>query len=664
MVYCGKPSKGCSNCRERKVRCDQREPGCGQCEKRQQQCPGYRNLVDLMFRDESSHVIKKAAKTKARGRLKNAQASSAGSSTENTVASTGPETSDPNPGTAVRSGIRRHQYPPRPMDATMQTMTIRHRQRQIRWPSSSDESDDDDDDDIDGLSPSSPENGYWSKAPQARPLYSLSPSYQERGTAFFFSRYVSMDENACHQNYDFIFDVWRPASMLPSRQADGVMASIAAVGLAGLSHLTMCPEMMDWSRQSYGAALQMTNDALRDPVEAVKDTTMLSILVLGTYEMLSGRTNQTVRAWQNHLNGASALAKMRGLSQFRTRAGARMFMMLTQIVLINCMQRDMPMPQSLIDLRNQLGMLSGGTDPGWRLSGPIYKVMQLRYEINSGKLNQTADVINQLSKVDQDFADIIADLPETWKYRSVKLATAHPAVFDGHRCDVYATLGLASTWNGVRSIRMMVHETILGELFKCFHGQHIMLWPYEAKLQLAKSVELLEKLCDTVLASIPQHFGVVNFRDAMVGGGGSASAIVPATRSPSRIVRSPSITAPSSSPPSVADSPHSPRFFNGPTLHDPTHAKGLNNDAERFMTLASASNTIVWPLYLVGVSSCCTQEVKDFVVDRLKAILEESGLLQAHGVALMVRDKEVYVPWSDVSWNRMPQTHLSSDLIV
>lgn len=49
------------------LQCDQREPGCGQCEKRQQKCPGYRNLVDLMFRDESSHVIKKAnAKSRKR----------------------------------------------------------------------------------------------------------------------------------------------------------------------------------------------------------------------------------------------------------------------------------------------------------------------------------------------------------------------------------------------------------------------------------------------------------------------------------------------------------------------------------------------------------------------------------------------------------------------
>ncbi|EFQ33278.1 hypothetical protein CGRA01v4_07014 [Colletotrichum graminicola] len=663
MVYCGKPSKGCSVCRERKVRCDQKEPGCGQCEKRQQQCPGYRNLVDLMFRDESSHVIKKAAKTKARGRLKtsgticDAESSENAPATTSTSTGTDPESSGPNSRPTAKPGARR-QYQFLPLVVGTQKVAIRHRPRQARWASSS-ESDDDDDD----LLPS-PVEEIRPATQRATPLYSLSPSYQERGTAFFFSRYVSVDENACHLNYDFIFDIWRPASMLPDRQVDGVMASMTAVGLAGLSHLTMRPELMDWSRRSYGTALQLTNDALRNPVEALKDTTMLSILILGTYETLSGRSSQTVRAWQNHINGASALAKMRGLKQFTTRAGARMFVMLTQIVLINCMQKDMPMPQPLIELRNQLGLLSGGTDVNWRISGPIYKVMQLRYDINSGKLSQTAEIIDQLLKVDREFADIISDLPEHWKYRPVKLSKPHPAVFGGYHCDAYPNLGLAATWNGVRSIRLMVHETIVGELFKCFPGQHITAWPYEAKLQLANSAAFLEKLRDAVMASAPQHFGVVSFKDAMSEGGGSATAVITANKSPTHIVLSP-LTSTLSTPPASVDGPtRRPAVFNGPTLHDPAHMKGRSDNAERFMTLASATNTVVWPLYLVGVSSCGTEQVKTYVVERLQAILEESGLLQARGVALMVRDKEVCIPWADVAWDQMPRTQIPSDLLV
>ncbi|KAK1980558.1 hypothetical protein LZ30DRAFT_122377 [Colletotrichum cereale] len=664
MVYCGKPSKGCSSCRERKIRCDQKEPGCGQCEKRQQQCPGYRNLVDLMFRDESSHVIKKAAKTKGRGRLKNVHASGTilnAQSSENppttTTAGTDLESSHPTSRPAAEPGARR-QRQSRPSAVVTRNVAIRHRPRQGRWASSS-ESDDDDD----SLLPS-PEEENWPATQQGTPLYSLSPSYQERGIAFFFSRYVSVDEKACNVNYDFVFDIWRPASMLPDRQADGVMASMIAVGLAGLSHLTMCPEMMDWSRRSYGTALQMTNDALRNPAEAIKDTTMLSILILGTYETLSGRSSQTVRAWQNHIHGASTLAKMRGLKQFTTRAGARMFVMLTQIVIINCIQKDMPMPQPLIELRHQLGLLSGGTDANWRISGPVYKVLQLRYDINSGKLSQTADIIDQMSKVDREIADIISELPELWKYRPVKLSKPNPAVFDGYRCDVYPNIGLASTWNGVRSIRLMVHETIIGELFKCFPDQHIMAWPYEAKLQLANSVAFLEKLCDAVIASAPQHFGIVNFKDAISEGGGSATAVIAANKSPAHVVLPPTTSASSTPPPTADDAARRPAVFNGPTLHDPVHMKGRSDNAERFMALASSTNTLVWPLYLVGVSSCGTKEVKMYVVERLQAILEESGLLQARGVPLMVRDKEVCIPWVDVPWDQMPRTQIPSDLLV
>ncbi|KAJ6160495.1 hypothetical protein N7470_003891 [Penicillium chermesinum] len=60
MVYCGKPSKGCGQCRSRKIRCDQVRPACSQCIRAKRECPGYRDQLALMFRDESSSVMKKA----------------------------------------------------------------------------------------------------------------------------------------------------------------------------------------------------------------------------------------------------------------------------------------------------------------------------------------------------------------------------------------------------------------------------------------------------------------------------------------------------------------------------------------------------------------------------------------------------------------------------
>ncbi|KAE8441872.1 hypothetical protein EG329_004227 [Mollisiaceae sp. DMI_Dod_QoI] len=53
MVYCGKPSKACGECRLRRTKCDYKKPSCSQCMRAGRTCIGYRDPSDLMFRDES-----------------------------------------------------------------------------------------------------------------------------------------------------------------------------------------------------------------------------------------------------------------------------------------------------------------------------------------------------------------------------------------------------------------------------------------------------------------------------------------------------------------------------------------------------------------------------------------------------------------------------------
>ncbi|KAJ0417845.1 hypothetical protein BJY00DRAFT_195775 [Aspergillus carlsbadensis] len=60
MVYCGKPSPGCGRCRTRRLKCDEARPSCSQCVRAETECPGYRNTLDLRFRDQSDEVIGKA----------------------------------------------------------------------------------------------------------------------------------------------------------------------------------------------------------------------------------------------------------------------------------------------------------------------------------------------------------------------------------------------------------------------------------------------------------------------------------------------------------------------------------------------------------------------------------------------------------------------------
>src|SRR5699024_3357015 len=102
--------------------------------------------------------------------------------------------------------------------------------------------------------------------------------------------------------------------------------------------------------------------------------------------------------------GAAALATMRGAGQFRTRAGTRMFIMLCHTVLISCVRSGLPMPQSMVDLRNQLWHLTDTRGPIWRVVDTLYNALQVRHDITSGKVVGVDAIVEKLSGVEDQFA--------------------------------------------------------------------------------------------------------------------------------------------------------------------------------------------------------------------------------------------------------------------
>jgi hypothetical protein len=49
-------SRGCQQCRTRKVKCDQGRPRCQRCQKRGERCTGYRDESSLIFRSENEKM--------------------------------------------------------------------------------------------------------------------------------------------------------------------------------------------------------------------------------------------------------------------------------------------------------------------------------------------------------------------------------------------------------------------------------------------------------------------------------------------------------------------------------------------------------------------------------------------------------------------------------
>ena len=479
-------------------------------------------------------------------------------------------------------------------------------------------------------------------------------SLHDRGISFFFARYVATD-HGCYQNYDFIYDVWKPNKVVGTGAdtTDCITASMTAVGLTSLSKLTRCPETMRQARNSYTVALGLANAALSNPVEATKDSTMLAVLILGTYEFVSGRTPQTISAWQHHVNGAATLASMRGGAQFRTKAGARMFIMLCHTVLISCVRSGLPMPQSMVDLRNELWHLTDTRGPVWRVVDTLYNALQVRHDIKSGKIVGVTATVESLCAVEDQFAALVSDMPPSWVYRSAELSRPHPAVL-GNSCHIYKGLTQATTWNGIRTMRMLVQETIVETL--CGSVEDPTMLPPDQQRQLVKAMKLIQMLGEAFVASVPQHFGIVSGRDIMRSSAGqqTVTPISPAEL-PQRILSS--SLKPKALPSSTATTPSAENASSNrkPTLVDPTQSTGHERGAERFLTLATASHTIIWPLYTVGMSSSSTPEMLAYALDRLEAIYRETGFDQARIVSDTIKEQVHTLMWDQIPTSKLPE---------
>lgn len=513
-----------------------------------------------------------------------------------------------------------------------------------------------------------------SASPPITRMYSLAPSFRERGTAYFFSRYVTIDENALHQRFDFIYDVWKPGALVSGSQVDAVIASMTAVGLAGLSQLTQSKECFSSARKSYGTALRLVNASLRDPAEAVKDTTMLCVLILGVFEMMADPGQITMNAWYEHINGAVVLAKLRGVSQLRTNAGIRMFNMLCQSVMIASMQKRAPMPPELISFQSEL--LSGSEaellSRGFSrvaLSKPIFMMLQMRHDVHAGLAGELDEMLGRLDAIDAEFERTMASFPPVSRYKVLRVTRPHRAVFRDH-CHVYRSTALSSIWNLLRLAHMLELEFVLTTIQRNFAdvGEAGERVPDCYMTRYRKAWMKLQGVTSAIVASVPQHFGLLSptnpYFDTLTPMAATSDAATLSTT----VVKQPqntSVPSPSSSTSSASATPPLPRddwaekddyrrqdldelVFDdgGPTLENPTRARNADEEAARLILLASSTNGLVWPLFCVATSSVCTPLLKAYVVERLNAIHDETGLKQAGTLASIVRNREmIKSPW-------------------
>ncbi|GES62315.1 C6 finger domain protein [Aspergillus terreus] len=491
MVFCGKPSKGCGECRSRKIRCDQARPTCSQCIKGNRVCPGYRDELSLMFRDESQQVVRKAKTGSSGRRAKNTR-----KSTTHTSPS-GSSSSQPSPQPPSKSS------PPTATPKVSNDVSSDPPEivnfNDLSYPQRSPES-------------------VQLLTPHSSPGLGLQPSYQfTKDEAYCFSL-RNTEWPGSFWMMDFSPDFFRTTNEgSPSQQA--MQASLVSVGSAMLSRIRQSGSLKIDAERDYGHALQLLTAAVMDEEEAKTNATLAAVLLLAIFEVVTSRTPRTIEKWTSHIYGAAALLELRGAEQLQDEDGLKLFVQLRFQIITSCLQRAAHVPRSVLECAKIAMYLRPQTEAyGDRLITIAGRLSNLRADINRKMRTDQREILSAAYAIEAELMAWVAGLPPEFMYTVVEHPSPDPFANMlgrtdspcGNRYHIYHDLWLAHSWNQYRCARIIVSEIILGCLRRLSFRSPAMAISGELQNHCTRLRSSTRELARDICATVPFHFGIGN----------------------------------------------------------------------------------------------------------------------------------------------------------
>ncbi|KAH8697487.1 hypothetical protein BGW36DRAFT_378795 [Talaromyces proteolyticus] len=408
MVFCGKPSRHCERCRLRRMRCDQRRPACTQCINASSVCPGYRNIVDLLFHDETKKVRQRALKT---SRLLSRSSQSSGRYSSSL-------------GTLVK---------------TLQL----HRDTVLDLP---------------------------------------IESYAQ---SFFLSSYIMGG------NFEYLAQLCERVVV-----RDPLLTSLEAVALASLSQERRSRGLMTAARTKYIRALQETNHAVQSRQEAVKDGTLISVLLLSLFENITQEEPFSCDSWLKHMKGAVALLQLRQPEQFRSALGGELYKQVGKNIHVGCVQQRIRIPPEFLELHKSVACFIDISNYVLQFSTAIEGLTNLQAAIRYGELTDPEE-INCLAKdLDDSVVLFASSVPPEWCYSSI-CTQDRCLPKDGGKRHINQTHRIIELWNTIRMTRLMLNEIIYK--YACMGAPCAT-----HELLCSTARETIEMMASEICATVPQ----------------------------------------------------------------------------------------------------------------------------------------------------------------
>ncbi|KAI0133977.1 hypothetical protein BJ170DRAFT_181357 [Xylariales sp. AK1849] len=235
-----------------------------------------------------------------------------------------------------------------------------------------------------------------------------------------------------------------------------LFVAVHASAIAALAVEREDASLMTMARTQYTKALQRTNAALASPEEFLDDGTLASILHLSLFEAIVFDDRSSPHNWTAHVNGAVELLKRRGHSQFETSTGRDLYKLISADIRVSCIQRQIRIPQDLLDYDSQITHYFNNNDPIYRYRLVFDEFAQLRCTKSSWKNEDYVEIVTAAAKIDERLKGMAEILPPEWQYRAVPDAKVPPGAHQG-RADQYPNPLVAKHWNSIRTMRLFVN---------------------------------------------------------------------------------------------------------------------------------------------------------------------------------------------------------------
>ncbi|KAL2818391.1 hypothetical protein BJX63DRAFT_73609 [Aspergillus granulosus] len=484
MVFCGKPSKGCGECRSRKIRCDQGRPTCSQCAKGNRVCPGYRDELSLMFRDESQQVVRKA-KTGSSGRRnkktttvaskKPSSPEARNSSSPSTVGKDSPPTeSTSSPPINVGGDFA-------DFNEFEEVQLINEEQLL--------------------------QQGFVHVPRKVQPSWKLTVdeavNYFLRHNVWPGAMFIMIEPKSGH-----------PSATL-SEQAQ--MAALVSVGTVMLSRLRRSKALEIVAEREYGHALTLLTRAVCDEEQSRANSTLSTVLLLAIFEVITTRELKNIEKWTNHIYGAAALLELRGPEQLQTEEGLKLFVQLRFQIIMSCLQRGMRVPQSLLECTKIAMYLRPQVDAYCdRLICITGKLSNLRADIHEKVIKDVNEKLSAAYALEAELLAWVAAGPPNFQYTTYTCSSVEqwtrmfgnkPFPYNT-QYHVYRDLWICHTWNQYRCARVIVCEIILSCLRRLSAASPAMAMSKELQTHCARIRNIVRELVGDICASAAYHLGV------------------------------------------------------------------------------------------------------------------------------------------------------------